>query len=366
MESFPYPLWFLVLGVCLSLVTVVGNGLVVYLIMTRNRLHNATNWIVLSLAVADFFLGAGYLPAAILLSNDWFLVKHSVLSFLSAVSALNLSLLTVDRYVFITRPLRYSTLLTTKRAVLLIVAVWLASFVPHLLLYLNYSKSDPAGSLRNFEYFDIIVYEILPMLALPVLAGRIFVIVRRQERRMRIQMRQVRFNRQAEPGSEMSSHNRRTSTMKFICGAVAVFEFCYLCETILTVYPLIVGLDPAKAKISTYWRVLSLLYIVNSAINPVVYALFKSDIKRSLRRMVHRKRRYWPGPKREPRTGRRTIKTRTITRMMVVLQITWWRMTTMLLLMMMNDGDDILSCYFYSSSELAVRILNGTWGIYLQ
>ena len=286
------PLWFLVSGGFLSLVTIAGNGLVVYLIMTRNRLHNATNWIVLSLAVADFFLGAGYLPAAILLSNDWLVKLHSVLSFLNAVSALNLSLLTVDRYVFITRPLRYSTLLTTKRAVLLIVAVWLASFVPHLLLYLTYSKSDPVGSLRNFEYFDIIVFEISPMLALPVLAGRIFVIVRRQERRVEIQMRQVRFNRQAEPGSEMSSHNRRTSTMKLICGAVAVFGFCYLCETILTVYPLIVGLDPAKAKISTYWRVLSLLYIVNSAINPVVYALFKSDIKRSLRRMVHRNGRY--------------------------------------------------------------------------
>ena len=358
MASSLYPLWFLVLGACLSLVTVVGNGLVVCLIMTRNRLHNATNWIVLSLAVADFFLGAGYLPAAILLSNDWFLVKHSVLSFLSAVSALNLSLLTVDRYVFITRPLRYSTLVTTKRAVLLIVAVWLASFVPHLLLYFSRS-SDPASSLRRFEYFDIIVYEISPMLALPVLAGRIFVIVRRQERRMRIQMRQVRFNRQAEPGSEMSSHNRRTSTMKFICGAVAVFGFCYLCETILTVYPLIGGLGPANAKIITYLHVLTLLYIVNSAINPVVYALFKSDIKRSLRRMVHRNRRYWPGPKREPRTGRRTIKTITITRLMVVLQITWWRMTTMLLLLlMMNDRDDILFCYFYSSSELAVRSLS--------
>ena len=290
MASSPHPLWFLVLGACLSLVTVVGNGLVVYLIMTRNRLHNATNWIVLSLAVADFFLGAGYLPARILLSNDW-LVKHSVLSFLAAASALNLSLLTVDRYVFITRPLRYSTLLTTKRAVLLIVAVWLASFVPHLLLYLISSKSDPTGSLRAFHFFDLVVFEISPMLALPFLAGRIFAIVRRQERRLEIQMRQVRFNRRAEPGSEMSSHNRRTATMKFMCGAVAVFGFCYLCETIITVYQLITG--PVKGGIRRkYWRVLTLLYILNSAINPVVYALFKSDIKRSLRRMVHRNRRY--------------------------------------------------------------------------
>ena len=110
MESFPYPLWFLVPGAFLSLLTVVGNGLVAYLIISRKRLHNATNWIVFSLAIADFILGAGCLPAEILLTGKW-LERHSVLSFMLAASALNLSLLTVDRYVFITRPLRYSTLL---------------------------------------------------------------------------------------------------------------------------------------------------------------------------------------------------------------------------------------------------------------
>ena len=293
MASSPHPLWFVVSGAFLSLVTVVGNGLVVYLIITRKRLHNATNWIVLSLAVADFIIGTSYVPADILLTGQQWLVVHGVMSFLTAASALNLSLLTVDRYVFITRPLRYSILMTTKRAVLLIVAVWLASFVPHLLLYLTSSESDSSGSLAAFDYFDIIVYEISPMLALPFLAGRIFVIVRRQERRMKIQMRQVRFNRQAEPGSETSPRNRRTATMKFICGAVAVFEFCYLFESFLTVYTLISGgYDESVGTTHTWWHVLVLVYIVNSAINPVVYALFKSDIKRSLRKMVHRNRRY--------------------------------------------------------------------------
>ena len=79
--------------------------------------------------------------------------------------------------------------------------------------------------------------------------------------------------------------------MKFICAAVAVFEFCYLCEAIVTVYQLITRIDSATGTTVTYWRLLTLFFIVNSAINPVVYALFKSDIKRSLRRMVRRNRR---------------------------------------------------------------------------
>ena len=287
MASSPYPLWFLVPGAFLSLITVAGNGLVVYLIITRTRLHNATNWIVLSLAIADFFLGAGYLPGRILLTGTS-LMGYCVLSFLIAASALNLSLLTFDRYVFITRPLRYSTLLTSKRTVLLIITVWLASFVPHLLLYLTAVIINSAGPPRTtFEYFDVVAFEISPTLPLLFLAGRIFVIVRRQEQRINIQMRQVRFNRRAERGSEMSSHNRRTATMKFVCGSVAVFGCCYLCEIIITVYQLSTGLDEARGKTMTYEHVLALLFIVNSAINPVVYALFKSDITRSLRRMWH-------------------------------------------------------------------------------
>ena len=244
---------------------------------------------------------------------------------------------------------RYSTLLTTKRAVLT---------VDCCRVYLTSSKSDPEGSLAAFEYFDIIVYEVLPMLALPCLAGRIFMIVRRQERRMRVQMRQVRFNRQAEPGSEMSSHNRRTATMKFICGAVAVFGFCYLCETIITVYPLITGLYAGKAKILTYDHVLMLLFIVNSAINPVVYALFKSDIKRSLKRMVHRNRTVLTWAKAPRATNmemnnaddsKNNEKWWCLMAMMVIIQM----MKTKKTIMMVNEEIPSASArrYFYSFSN---------------
>ena len=98
MASSPYPMWSVVPGAFLSLIIVCGNGLVVYLIITRIRLHSATNWIVLSLSIADFFLGAGYLPGRILLTGTSPVV-YCVLSFLIAASALNLSLLTVDGYV---------------------------------------------------------------------------------------------------------------------------------------------------------------------------------------------------------------------------------------------------------------------------
>ena len=53
--------WYNILGWILAVVAVVGNGLVIFLITTKQRLHTTANWFILSLAVADFGVGIGLL-----------------------------------------------------------------------------------------------------------------------------------------------------------------------------------------------------------------------------------------------------------------------------------------------------------------
>ena len=124
------PLWYLVLGVGVSVLAVTGNGIVAYLIVTRPQLHNAANWVVLSLALADLFVGAGSLlthgfhRASIITHN----VYYNIISFLYALSTTNLCLLALERYLFITKPLRYVDLVRTRRVVLVIVRAWVAVF----------------------------------------------------------------------------------------------------------------------------------------------------------------------------------------------------------------------------------------------
>ena len=55
-------LWFWILGGLLSVLAVVGNGVVIVLISTRRRLRTTANWFILSLAVADCSLAAIYVP----------------------------------------------------------------------------------------------------------------------------------------------------------------------------------------------------------------------------------------------------------------------------------------------------------------
>ncbi|XP_071511035.1 beta-2 adrenergic receptor-like [Diadema antillarum] len=101
----------------------VGNGLVVYAVYRYHRLRTPTYLIIASLAVADFFTGLIGIPVYLYFSLsrnttcDPFVgsVLTAPLMVFSAVSFTLIIIISVDRYIAITRPLRYASIVTTKR-----------------------------------------------------------------------------------------------------------------------------------------------------------------------------------------------------------------------------------------------------------
>ena len=148
------PLWFQILGWLLTVIIIIGNGLVIYLITTRRKLRTKTNWFVLSLAVADFGVGTTYFPR---LSVCWItdktcvnyviIILHSIGYFVMSASVMNLCALTLDHYFAIVKPMMYITFMTTKRIVLLISAAWGVAFVGVHILYLIMSLASPKRNI---------------------------------------------------------------------------------------------------------------------------------------------------------------------------------------------------------------------------
>ena len=280
-------LWYFILGGLLSIIVVAGNGIAIYLIITRQRLHTTANWFILSLAIADFFVGASYLLADYLCeahSCDRRYIRHAIVSFLLAASATNLCVMTVDRYIAIVKPLEYITFMTTRRVVLLISTAWLASFLPHFIILLKYAISPTPQDVRRFMVFDMVVFEILPLLTLLLATVHIFLIARRHSHQTAVLMAQLRFNPQTiEHSKRLHGQTRVNSSAKLVGVAVAVFIICYVYELSYTISQEITG---HKLNLVLLY-INGVLYFVNSAVNPVAYAFFKSDIKKSLRSMFH-------------------------------------------------------------------------------
>ena len=55
--------WFWILGWSLSIVTIAGNGFIIFLVCRRRRLRTKSNAFVVSLAVADFCVGLSAVPS---------------------------------------------------------------------------------------------------------------------------------------------------------------------------------------------------------------------------------------------------------------------------------------------------------------
>lgn len=112
----------------LSVMTVVGNIMVMISFKIDKQLQTISNYFLFSLAVADFAIGLismplftvftllGYWPLGPLICDTWLALDYLA----SNASVLNLLIISFDRYFSVTRPLTYRARRTTNRAGIMI------------------------------------------------------------------------------------------------------------------------------------------------------------------------------------------------------------------------------------------------------
>ncbi|KFV58211.1 Muscarinic acetylcholine receptor M5, partial [Tyto alba] len=120
-----------------SLITIVGNILVMISFKVNSQLKTVNNYYLLSLACADLIIGifSMNLYTSYILIGHWSLGSLACDLWLaldyvaSNASVMNLLVISFDRYFSITRPLTYRAKRTPKRAGIMIGLAWLISFV---------------------------------------------------------------------------------------------------------------------------------------------------------------------------------------------------------------------------------------------
>ncbi|XP_063851281.1 5-hydroxytryptamine receptor 1-like isoform X2 [Scylla paramamosain] len=144
--------------------TVIGNLLVCVAVCLVRKLRRPYNYLLVSLAVSDLCVALLVMPMALLLEllGEWQFgrlacdvwVSFDVLS--CTASILNLCMISVDRYLAITKPLEYGVKRTPRRMVAYIAFVWLgAAFIslpPILILGNEHGDGSICEVCNNFWY----------------------------------------------------------------------------------------------------------------------------------------------------------------------------------------------------------------------
>ncbi|XP_015911002.1 ocellar opsin [Parasteatoda tepidariorum] len=152
-------IWHIVLGlviIILGIISISGNGLVLYLMATVRSLRTPSNLLVMNLAFSDFCMLAYMMPAMApnAFKETWVTgylhcqVYGMLGSLFGCVSVWSLVMITMDRYNVIVRGMN-ATPLTRVRAVLKIAFIWTWSIGWTILPFYGWSRYVPEGSMTS-------------------------------------------------------------------------------------------------------------------------------------------------------------------------------------------------------------------------
>lgn len=261
-----------VVNMIFSAAGTIGNVVVCVVIIANRDLLIVTNYFIFSLAIADLLVCTIAQPmyvAYILGFEDGkFIAIRRVFTFVSVLSSVsNLWAVTVDRFLAISSPLKYTQRLSIRRVNILLVLIWGTAITLGIM----------AGLVRIARMIAQFLSMIMTSCIVPLYI-RIFLVARRHAKLITHQM--TYFNRMQFAAIQIRKE-RENIAAKTVGTVLLIFALCWLP---IEIVPFVYQSDPEIGKDAFVW--VNTLALCSSALNPLVYSLKMESFRRKVRKVL--------------------------------------------------------------------------------
>ncbi|XP_077988643.1 somatostatin receptor type 2-like [Glandiceps talaboti] len=261
----------------------IGNGIVIYLILRRPSMKTVPNMYILNLASADFLFLLDLIFLTIeYVIKDW-IFGAVMCKIVIGIDGMNmftgiftLTAMTVDRYLAIVHAIWSKNHRTVLQARVVCILLWLISIAVTIPLWMyatlrsregitSCNTRGPPWVEKLFALYSFAIGFMLPIIVISICYTRILVYL-------------ARNSKMSKPQSSKSKIGR-VSLM--ILMAVLVFVICWLPFWTIRVYLLTEEPTSSSMALQIVYYLSQCLTYANSSLNPLVYAYFKRDFRRT-------------------------------------------------------------------------------------
>ncbi|XP_029452782.1 trace amine-associated receptor 4-like [Rhinatrema bivittatum] len=279
------------------ILTMGGNLVVVISIAHFKQLHSPTNFLILSLAAADFLVGLLVMPYSMVRSIDscwyfgeWFCKLHTCCDImLCTTSIFHLCFISVDRYYAVCQPLHYITKITNPVIAVFVLISW---SVPCFLAvgkvlsdgiqdYVTSISCIGACSLTLNKLWGVLASLIAFFIPGTVMVGvyeHIFMVAKDQARKIH----KVSAVSQSVSDTKKMSLKKESKAAKTLSVVMGVFILCWLPFFIATMADPFINFSTPEDLFNAFlW-----LGYFNSAFNPIIYGLFYPSFHKAFKSIL--------------------------------------------------------------------------------
>ncbi|NXR77184.1 ADA1A protein, partial [Pycnonotus jocosus] len=299
---------------------VLGNILVILSVACHRHLQSVTHYYIINLAVADLLLTSTVLPfsATMEILGYWVFgrifcnIWAAVDVLCCTASIMSLCIISIDRYIGVSYPLRYPSIVTERRGLLALLCVWALSLVISIGPLFGWKEPAPEDETicqiteePGYVLFSALGSFYLPLIIILVMYCRVYVVAKRESKGLSSGLKKekshseevtLRIHRKNAPGGSAphpkSKHHFSVRLLKFsrekkaaktLGIVVGCFVLCWL--PFFVVMPL-GSFFPAIKPPDTLFKITFWLGYLNSCINPIIYPCSSQEFKKAFQNVL--------------------------------------------------------------------------------